>query len=32
LRGLKNGFGVYQARPLKAIVAELKELFGVGDV
>ena len=32
LRGLKDGFGVYQARPSKAIVAELKELFGVGDV
>jgi exodeoxyribonuclease V beta subunit len=32
LRGFKDGFGVYQARPSKAIVEELKELFGVADV
>ena len=32
LRGFKGGFGVYQARPSKEIIKELKELFGVCDV
>ena len=32
LRGFKDGFGVYQARPSKTIVEELKELFGVVGV
>jgi exodeoxyribonuclease V beta subunit len=32
LRGLKDGFGVYQARPSKEIVEELKALFGESDV
>ena len=32
LRGFKDGFGVYQARPSKDIVEELKALFGESDV
>ncbi len=32
LRGLKNGNGVYRARPSKEIIMELKALFGDADV